>query len=118
MEKYIDGYLLAVPQANLPAYQKMAELAKGIWLEFGALDYRECVADDIDMEGFGSFTAAAGAQEGETVVFAWILFENKAERDRINAKVMADPRLANMSCEGVFDFKRMCIGGFKTLVGK
>lgn len=116
MEKYIDGYLLAVPEANLATYKKMAEHAKGIWLEHGALDYRESVADDIDKEGFGSFSAAAGAREGETVVFAWILYANKAERDRINAKVMADPRLSEMSCEGVFDFKRMCWGGFSTLV--
>ncbi|NMK46588.1 DUF1428 domain-containing protein [Achromobacter sp. Bel] len=118
MEKYIDGYLLAVPTANLPAYKKMAEQAKDVWLEHGALDYREGVADDIDKEGFGSFTAAAGAKEGETVVFAWVLFESKPERDRINAKVMEDPRLTGMSCDGVFDFKRMCLGGFNTLVGK
>lgn len=118
MEKYIDGYLLSVPKANLPTYTKMAEQAKAIWLEYGALDYRECVADDIDREGFGSFTAAAGAREGETVVFAWILYANKAERDRINTKVMEDPRLTGMSCEGVFDFKRMCWGGFSTLVAK
>ena len=93
MEKYIDGYLLAVPRAKLPTYKNMAEQAMAVWMEHGALDYRECVAEDIDREGFGSFTAAAGAKEDETVVFAWVVFENKAERDRINALVMADPRL-------------------------
>ncbi|MCW0211692.1 hypothetical protein AVE30378_01299 [Achromobacter veterisilvae] len=117
MEKYIDGYLLSVPKANLDTYKKMAQQAQAVWLEHGALDYREGVADDIDGEGFGSFTAAAGARDGETVVFAWILYASKAERDRINAKVMSDPRLKDMSCEGVFDFKRMCWGGFSTLVG-
>lgn len=118
MEQYIDGYLLSVPKANLEAYRKMADLAGSIWLENGALEYRECVADDIDGEGFGSFSAAASAREDETVVFSWIVFTSKAERDRINAKVMADPRLNSVSCEGVFDFKRMCWGGFTTLVGK
>ncbi|MDH2054234.1 DUF1428 domain-containing protein [Achromobacter marplatensis] len=118
MDKYIDGYLLAVPRAKLPTYKNMAEQAMAVWMEHGALDYRECVAEDIDREGFGSFTAAAGAKEDETVVFAWVVFENKAERDRINALVMADPRLSGMSCEGIFDFKRMCLGGFHTLVGK
>lgn len=117
MEKYIDGFLLSVPTANLDAYQKMSSLARTIWLEHGALDYREGAADDIDGEGFGSFTAAAGAREGETVVFAWILYASRTERDRINAKVMADPRLKDMCCEGVFDTKRMCWGGFRTLVG-
>ncbi|AXA70896.1 DUF1428 domain-containing protein [Achromobacter insolitus] len=117
MEKYIDGYLLAVPKANLETYRKMAQQAQAVWLEYGALDYRECVADDIDKEGFGSFSAAAGAREGETVVFAWITYASKADRDQINAKVMSDPRLAESCCEGVFDFKRMCWGGFTTLVG-
>lgn len=117
MEKYIDGFLLSVPKENLPTYKKMAQHAQAIWLEYGALDYREGVADDIDGEGFASFSAAAGAREGETVVFAWILYPSKADRDEINAKVMSDPRLKDMCCEGVFDFKRMCWGGFTTLVG-
>ncbi|KGE00305.1 RNA signal recognition particle 4.5S RNA [Achromobacter sp. RTa] len=117
MEKYIDGYLLSVPKANVETYKKMAQQAQAIWLEYGALDYREGVADDIDGEGFASFSAAAGAREDETVVFAWILYANKAERDRINAQVMSDARLKDMCCEGVFDFKRMCWGGFNTLVG-
>ncbi|KRC85631.1 hypothetical protein D3C87_897240 [compost metagenome] len=118
MEKYIDGFLLTVPKENLEKYKEMAQHAQGIWLEHGALDYREGVADDIDGEGFASFSAAAGARDGETVVFAWILYASKAERDRINAKVMADPRLADMCCDGVFDVKRMCWGGFTSLIGK
>ncbi|CAB3924848.1 putative protein YbaA [Achromobacter anxifer] len=117
MEKYVDGFLLPVPKANIEAYRKMAQTAQTVWLEHGALDYRECVAQDIDNEGAGSFSAAASAREGETVVFAWITYASKAERDRINAKVMADPRLASPGCEDVFDIKRMCWGGFTTLVG-
>ncbi len=117
MDKYIDGFLLCVPKANLDTYKKMATHAEGIWREHGALDYREGVADDIDGEGFASFSAAAGAREGEVVVFAWILYPSKEARNSINAKVMSDPRLAEMCCEGVFDVKRMCWGGFATLVG-
>ncbi len=118
MQEYVDGFVLPVPRANVQAYQKMAESAKAVWLEHGALDYRECVADDLGTETFRSFSEAAGAKEDETVVFAWIVYANKAERDRINALVMADPRLANVSCENVFDFKRMSWGGFSTLVAK
>lgn len=117
MEKYIDGFLLSVPKANLEKYKAMAQKAQSVWLEHGALDYREGVADDIDGEGVGSFSAAAGAREGEIVVFAWILYPSKSDRDRINAKVMSDPRLKDSCCEDVFDFKRMCWGGFSTLVG-
>ncbi|AYD65514.1 MAG: DUF1428 domain-containing protein [Achromobacter sp.] len=118
MQEYIDGFLLPVPKANVPAYQKMADQAKAVWLEHGALDYREGVADDLASETFRSFREAANAKDDETVVFAWIVYASKAERDRINALVMADPRLANTCCEGVFDFKRMCWGGFSTLVAK
>ncbi|MGE8565979.1 hypothetical protein D3C85_380530 [compost metagenome] len=119
MEEYVDGFLLPVPKANLADYKKMAEQAKVVWLDHGALDYRECVADEPGGENMRSFAEAAGVKDGETAVFAWILYASKAERDRINPLVMADPRLANMSgCENVFDFKRMCWGGFTTLVSK
>lgn len=117
MEKYIDGFLLPLPRANLENYRKMSDQAQIVWREHGALDYRECVAEDIDKEGVASFRAAVGAHEDETVVFAWITYASKAERDRINALAMADPRLNGNCCEGVFDFKRMCWGGFTTLVG-
>ncbi|MBR8653059.1 DUF1428 domain-containing protein [Achromobacter sp. Marseille-Q0513] len=117
MEKYIDGYLLSVATAELPAYKKMAGLARTVWLEHGALDYRESRGDELDNEAFASFTKAAGAGPDETVVFAWILFASKAERDRINALAMSDPRLANMECEGIFDPKRMCWGGFTSMIG-
>ncbi|SAI57909.1 Uncharacterized conserved protein [Bordetella ansorpii] len=115
-QEYVDGFLLAVPRENLDRYKKMAQHAGAIWKEHGALDFRECVEDDIVNEGFASFRTAAGAQEGEAVVFSWIRFANKAERDRINAQVMNDPRLKETDCEGVFDFKRMAWGGFGVLV--
>ena len=95
----------------------MAGLARTVWLEHGALDYRECRGDELDNEAFASFTKAAGAGPDETVVFAWILFASKAERDRINALAMSDPRLANMECGGIFDPKRMCWGGFTSMIG-
>ncbi|WP_144638351.1 DUF1428 domain-containing protein [Bordetella genomosp. 13] len=115
-QEYVDGYLLSVPRENLERYKKMAQHAGGIWKEYGALDFRECVQDEPEHEGFASFRTAAGARDGELVVFSWIRFANKAERDRINAAVMNDPRLKETDCEGVFDFKRMAWGGFEVLV--
>ena len=116
MDKYIDGFLLCVPKANLETYKKMAQQAEGIWREHGALDYREGVADDIDGEGFASFSAAAGAREGEVVVFAWILYPSKEDRNRINAKVMADPRIKMDPAKMPFDGQRMIFGGFESFV--
>jgi len=116
MEQYVDGYLLTVPQDRLQAYKEMATLAGKVWKEHGALDYRECVGDDLEKEGMISFRSAAGARDGELVIFAWIVFASRAERDRINAAVMQDPRLTECNPEGVFDCKRMSWGGFRTLV--
>ncbi|WP_459614728.1 DUF1428 domain-containing protein [Bordetella sp. 2513F-2] len=115
MEQYIDGFLLAVPKAKMDQYRAMAQTAGQVWKELGALDYRECVEDDIDSPNFSSFRAAAGAQEGEVVVFSWILYASKADRDHINAAIMEDPRLKDMP-QDVFDCKRMTYGGFTTLV--
>jgi len=116
MEQYVDGFLLAVRKDQLDTYRAMASTAGAVWKEHGALDYRECVGDDLNMDpNCTTFTQAAGAGEDEVVVFAWILYPSKADRDRINAAVMADPRL-QANCEGVFDMKRMAWGGFRTLV--
>lgn len=115
-EQYVDGFLLAIPKDKLDTYRAMASTAGAVWKEHGALDYRECVGDELHADpNCASFAQAAGASEDEVVVFAWILYPSKADRDRINAAVMADPRLAHCE-EGVFDMKRMAWGGFRTLV--
>ena len=116
--RYVDGYVLPVPKKNLAAYRRMAEKAGKIWREHGALEYRECVGDDLKVKFGVPFPRLAKPKPGETVVFAWIVFKSRAHRDRVNAKVMKDPRLANMGDEKSmpFDCKRMAYGGFKMLV--
>jgi uncharacterized protein YbaA (DUF1428 family) len=115
---YVDGFVLPVPKKNLKAYQKMAELAGKIWKEHGALEYRECAGDDLDVKFGLPFGKSVKLKKGETVVFAWIVYKNRAHRDKVNAKVMKDPRLGQ-GMEGKempFDMKRMYYGGFKTIV--
>ncbi len=115
---YVDGFVLAVPKKNLPAYVRMAQKAGKIWREHGALEYRECAGDDLDTKMGISFPRMVKAKPGETVVFAWIVYKSRAHRDRVNAKVMKDPRLNEMmeSKEMPFDVKRMAYGGFKVIV--
>lgn len=115
---YVDGFVLPVKTERLKEYMAMAKKCAKIWKEHGALGYKECVADDIDMEGFGSYTKATKAKPDETVVFAFIVYKSRADRDKVNKKVMADPRL-NALCDEKdmpFDCKKMIYGGFKTLV--
>lgn len=115
---YVDGFVLPVPKKNIEAYRKMASKAGEVWREYGALQYRECVADDVKPGELTSFPQAVKLQDDETVVFAWIVYESRAKRDEINEKVMKDPRLNEMM-EGKdmpFDAKRMFWGGFETLV--
>lgn len=115
---YVDGYVLPVPTANLAAYRRMAKKAGEVWRDHGALEYHECVADDVQPGKLTSFPQSVKLKEGETVVFAWIVYKSRKDRDRINAKVMADPRLASMM-DGKnmpFDGKRMFWGGFKSMV--
>ena len=115
---YVDGFVLPVPTANLAAYRRMAKKAGAVWREHGALEYNECIADDVKPGKVTSFPQSVKLKEGETVVFAWIVYKSRKDRDRINAKVMADPRLASMM-DGKnmpFDGKRMFWGGFKTMV--
>ncbi len=118
MPRYVDGFVLAVPKKNLAAYRRMARVASKVWREHGALEYRECVGDDMQVKMGVPFPRLAKAKPGETVVFAWIVYQSRAHRDRVNAKVMADPRLAKMMAgkEMPFDCKRMTYGGFKVLV--
>lgn len=118
MNPYVDGYLLAVPANRLERYKEMAAQAGAIWKEYGALEFRECVGDSLDHEHeMRNFREVAQAGPDDVVVFSWITFRDKAERDRINAAVMQDPRLANFCGEGVFNPKQMAWGGFTTLVG-
>lgn len=116
---YVDGYLLPIPKDKVPEYEKMARLAGQIWVEHGALEYRECVGDDLDIKELVPFPQLLHTKPDETVVFAWIVFESKERRDEINAKVMADPRLAGMGPDNSpFDHTRMAFGGFRVLVAE
>ena len=116
--QYVDGFVVPIQKRNLPAYRRMAQKAGKIWREYGALDYRECIADDVKVGKVTSFPRSVKLKAGETVAFSWIVYKSRRERDRINAKVMADPRLkAMMNSKSMpFDGKRMFYGGFTTLV--
>jgi uncharacterized protein YbaA (DUF1428 family) len=115
---YVDGFVLAVPTKNIPAYRRMAQKAGKIWQEHGALDYKECVGDDLDVKMGVPFPRMMKTKPGETVVFSYIVYKSRKHRDQVNAKVMKDPRLANLcNPESMpFDIKRMTYGGFKTIV--
>jgi len=118
MSQYIDGFVIPVPKANIDAYQATASQAAAIWKEHGALDYRECVGDDLEVEDQVPFPKLANAKPDETVVFAYVVFASKEARDAANKKIMADPRVEEL-CHDVgriFDTKRMAYGGFRTLV--
>ena len=116
--RYVDGYVLAVPKRKLEVYRRMARKAGRIWREHGALEYRECVGEDLKVKFGVPFPRMTRLKPGETVVFSWIVFKSRAQRDRVNAKVMKDPRLAPMMDPKAmpFDPKRMSYGGFKVLV--
>jgi uncharacterized protein YbaA (DUF1428 family) len=115
---YVDGFLLPVPKKNLAAYKRIATKAGKIWREHGALDYKECVGDDLKVKMVLPFTKAVKLKAGEVPVFSFIVFKSRAHRDKVNKKVMSDPRLAKMMGPEAmpFDIKRMVYGGFKTLV--
>ena len=113
---YVDGFVIPVPKKQLLAYKKISARAGKIWKEFGALDYKECVGDDLAIKWGTPFPKLAKAKPGETVVFSWITYKSKAQRDKINAKVMKDPRLKMESTTMPFDMKRMSYGGFKVFV--
>jgi uncharacterized protein YbaA (DUF1428 family) len=115
---YVDGFVLAVPKSKLGDYKKIATKAGKIWLEHGALDFRECVADDVKVGKVTSFPQAVKLKPDEVVVFSYIVYRNRASRDKVNKKVMEDPRLNDMMAgkDMPFDGKRMVYGGFETLV--
>jgi len=119
MERYVDGFLIPIAKDRVNEYRELAQKSGEIWKELGALEYYECVGDDLDVEDMVSFKKAANASEDETVIFSWVVFESKEHRDRVNAAIMSDPRIKEMMESGAeqpFDYRRMAYGGFKTLV--
>jgi uncharacterized protein YbaA (DUF1428 family) len=115
--RYVDGFVLAVPMRNIDAYRRMASMGAKIWREHGALEFRECVGDDMAVKMGMPFPWMMKIKPNETVVFSWITFKSRAHRDSVNAKVMKDPRLSDMDPKSMpFDMKRMAYGGFKILV--
>lgn len=120
MSRYIDGFVIPVLRDRLDDYKRVAEAAAEIWKDHGALDYWECVGDDLNAEGTRSFLDLTNATEGETVVFAWVVFESREARDAANEKIMVDPRMDGLvdPSKPIFDSKRMAYGGFRSLVGQ
>lgn len=116
MANYIDGFVVPVPKAQLEAYRKLSRKCGKIWMEYGALQYVECAADDVKPGKLTSFPQSVKLKADETVVFAWIAYRSRKHRDTVNAKVMADPRMSKLPQEMPFDGKRMFWGGFKTIV--
>jgi len=118
MARYVDGFVLPVPRRNLAKYRRMAQKAGKVWREHGALEYVECVADDVKPGKQTSFPQAVKLKAGEVVVFSWIVYKSRQQRDRVNAKVMKDKRLASMMDPKAlpFDGMRMFWGGFRTIV--
>ena len=115
---YVDGFVIPVPKKNLKAYRAMARKAGRVWRDHGALDYKECVADDVKVGKWTSFPRSVKLKGGETVIFSYIVYKSRAQRDRVLAKAMKDPRLAKMMDPKAmpFDGKRMIYGGFKVFV--
>lgn len=113
---YVDGFLLPVPRRKLARYRQLARIAGKVWMSHGALEYRECVGDDVTQAG--PMRKGVRLKAGETLVFSWIVYKSRRDRDRINKAVMVDPRILKMmdGSKGVFDMKRMGYGGFKVFV--
>lgn len=118
MSNYVDGFVLPIARESLDAYRQMVETVAEVWKEHGALDYHEYIGDDLHLEGTRSFVDLAGADDGEVIIFGWVVFESREARDLANQKVAADPRMASI-VDGTntgFDAMRMAYGGFRTLV--
>lgn len=116
--QYVDGFVIPLPKKNIETYRRIAKKCGKIWREYGALDYKECVAEDVKPGKYTSFPQSVKLKKDEVVIFSWITFKSRAHRDRVNKKVMADPRLNEMMSKKdmPFDAKRMIYGGFETLV--
>ncbi len=116
---YVDGFLLSIPKRKVGVYRQISRRAGKIWMDHGALEYRECVGDDYRAKGMVAFPKLARAKSGEAVVFSWIVYKSRAHRDRVNKKVMSDPRMEKMMQQPhamPFDPKNMAYGGFKVIV--
>ena len=118
MAHYVDGFVVPVPKKNLDAYRRMARKAGKIWCEYGALEYFECIADDVKPGKLTSFPQSVMLKPNETVMFSWIVYKSRKQRDAVNKKIMTDPRIETIcgATSGIFDYKRMAYGGFKSLV--
>ncbi len=118
MAGYVDGFVMPLPKSNIERYREVATAAGGLWIEHGALDYKECLADDVQVGEVTSFPRSVKLEDGETVIFAWITYESRQHRDEVNAKVMKDERMkALMDPWGeIADHKRMIYGGFEIVV--
>src|SRR4051812_24347495 len=116
MPEYVDGFVIPLKKSKLAEYKRIAKKACKIWKEYGALDYRECIGDDLKNDWGAQFPKIAGAKPDETVVFSWITYKSRKHRDQVNKKIMADERLKAMMEPNnqIFDCKRMAYGGFKT----
>lgn len=115
---YVDGFVIPVPEKQIKAYQKVARQAGKIWMEYGALDYWECVGDDLKSDWGVPFPKLVKTKPGETVMFSWIVYKSRAHRNQVNAKIMKDERIARLMepSKQLFDSKRMVYGGFKPIV--
>jgi uncharacterized protein YbaA (DUF1428 family) len=120
MKRYVDGFILPIPKKSYAAYVRMAKLAAKVWLEHGALEYHECMADDVPPGKVTSFPRSVKLKKSETVWFSWIVYRSRKHRDAVLAKVLKDQRLAHMMDpkKMPFDGQRMIYGGFKTVVSQ
>lgn len=117
---YVDGFVLPLPKSSLEQYRELSNKCADIWREHGALEYRECIADDVQPGKLTSFPQSVNLEDGETVVFSWIVYTSRAHRDEVNGKVEKDPRMAGMMQPGAmpFDGKRMIFGGFEMFIDR
>ena len=113
---YVDGYILPISKKHVKAYRRMAEMGRDAWMKHGAVDYKECIGDDLVAKWGAAFTRTMKLKPGETVVFAYVVFKSRAHRDRVNKKVMKEMSAMGGSKDMPFDVKRMVYGGFKTIV--
>ena len=114
--RYVDGYVIPIPKKNVAGYRKLARMGARMWKKYGALEYFECIGDDLNVSWGVTFPRLLKLKKGETAAFSFIVYKSRADRDRINAAVMKDPAMATMPKKMPFDMKRMTVGGFKVLV--